>query len=90
MDTGALSRSVTNASSVGRLVWNAVYAKYQYYGVSLYRKGPNKGKPTGKALKYRKIPHPKAGEKWIERAKAVWLNNWLKIYFELLTGRKNP
>lgn len=86
MDTGALAKSVHNASSVGVLVWNAVYAKYQYYGVSRARKGAAGGRP----LNYRKIPHPLAGEKWVERAKPVWLPNWLKIYFLLLTGKNAP
>jgi hypothetical protein len=81
MDKGNLTRSVSHASSVGRLVWAAPYAKYQYYGKS------RKGNP----LNYRRdgAPHPKARAKWLEASKRIWMLHWTRICLALLTGR-NP
>jgi hypothetical protein len=82
MHTGTLTRSVYAMSSVGTLVWSTPYARYQYYGMSR----PKKGELVGRPLNYRKTPHPKAGEKWIERTKPVWMKNWLRVFFALLKG----
>lgn len=79
MLNGVLFRSATEGTVIGsgKIVYNAPYARYQYYGKlmvssttgSAYSRGEKKVL-TGTDLQYNKSRHRLAGSLWFERMKA--------------------
>ncbi|MBQ8684713.1 MAG: minor capsid protein [Clostridia bacterium] len=63
--SGTLSRSVNTGTDFGsgEVVWDCVYARRCYYGLS---------------MNFSDVPHPDAQAQWFEAAKAVHGRSWLK------------
>ena len=72
-DTGALTRSgnVNSQLGSGEVIWNTVYARYQYYG---------------NGFNFQRTHHPQACSQWFEVAKAAKLNSWVDGYKRIVTG----
>lgn len=79
--TGTLERSATLGTVIGsgKIVYNAPYARYQYYGVvygpniPIYENGilvgfrsPKQKRPTNRMLNYSTARHPQAQRLWFE------------------------
>lgn len=93
-DNGVLTLSANLATTVGsgQVVYDTLYAHYQYYGEvygpnilmeiggeQTFRSPKNKKKnPTGRKLKYSQEVHPLAGSFWFERMKAAHREDILK------------
>lgn len=82
--TGIMEKSATLGTVIGsgHIVYNAPYARYQYYGIiygpniPLFENGvligwisPPKKKPTNRHLRYSKSRHPQAQRLWFETMK---------------------
>lgn len=64
MRTGNLARSGQNGTNIGsgQIIYNAPYAKYQYYGLN---------------HRFNKDLHPQACAQWFEKAKAAHKSEWI-------------
>ena len=73
MRSGRLDRSGQAGTKIGSgtVKWNAVYAKYQYYGISFHHS-------TDK--------HPLASAQWFEKAKAVHRADWISGVEKIIKG----
>lgn len=73
MRTGALMRSGNLGTTLGsgKVVYNAPYAKRQYYGLG---------------FSFSKDKHPQACAQWFEKAKAVFLDDWIKGVQRIIRG----
>ena len=85
--TGFLSNNAPKLGTKigsGLIVYNAPYARYQYYGevygpnIPIYKDGelmgwrsPPKKSPTGRELEYSTAKHPDAQKLWFEKMKEV-------------------
>lgn len=65
MDSGALKDSGTTGSQpgTGKVIYNMVYARKQYYGEN---------------FKFSRAKHPKATYKWFEQSKALYKEQWIE------------
>jgi hypothetical protein len=74
--TGALASSPMRAGGkVGEIVYATPYARRLY---------------NSSGYNFRKSHHPQATDHWFEKAKAVWLPEWVRITMMELTGRGKP
>jgi hypothetical protein len=68
--TGALASSPIRAKrQVGEIRYATPYAKRLYYGDD---------------LNFNRTFHPQAGPRWLERAKAIWLDAWTRLVAKIL------
>lgn len=76
--TGALEQSGPAGTKIGsgEVIYNSVYARYQYYGKVMVGKAPKT--VTNKDLQYSKQAHPAAGRMWFETSKAANTRKWIR------------
>lgn len=67
-DTSNLIRSSILHTVIGSglVIWNTVYARYQYFGIS----------KNGNIFNYSKDKNPRARSKWFEAAKDLYKKEW--------------
>lgn len=68
---GVLAKSVNASINTPDplLIYNAPYARYQYYGVAMAGKAPKHS--TNKLLNYTRTHHPQASAQWFEKWKGA-------------------
>lgn len=68
---GVLAKSVNASINTPdpMLIYNAPYARYQYYGIAMAGRPPKH--PTSKSLTYTKTHHPQACAQWFEKWKGA-------------------
>ncbi len=73
MRDGNLMRSGINGTKLGsgQVIWNAPYARRQYYGLNFH---------------FSTDKHPQACAQWFEKAKAVHKKEWLDVVKKTIKG----
>lgn len=101
--TGQLIRSATLGTVIGsgKIVYNAPYARYQYYGI-VYGpnfpviedgkivgwKSPKKKYPTNRKLQYSTAANRLAGSFWFEKMKSAHKQEILRGAAAIIGGKK--
>ena len=85
LDSGKLKQSAISGTTVGsgKIVYNTIYAKYQYYGLLMVGRAPKT--LTNIPLKYHS-GDSKRGKYWFERSKSDNLDAWLKGVAQVIGG----
>ena len=85
VQTGTLERSGILGTTIGSglVVYNAPYAKAQYYGIST-----NNTTQTSRFMSHATNKHPRATRLWFEVAKAQYLPKWIQIVQNILIGKQ--
>jgi hypothetical protein len=71
--TGMLAGSPMRTSKVGLIRYSTPYARKCYYGDS---------------FNFRKVFHPQAASRWLEKSRAVWMRQWTRIVNHILVSRR--
>ena len=83
--TGNLEKSGILGTTIGSglIVYNAPYARAQYYGIST-----NNSTRTSHFMSHSTNKHPRATRLWFEFAKAQYLPRWIQIVQDIIVGRQ--